>query len=125
LANLHLALAQGLKIIPVINKIDSPNADIDKVLGQLEELDGLDTSLTVQISAKTGLNVDQVLDQIVAHIPSPNGDREQPLQALVFDSHYDEYQGIMLNVRVVNGQVNPGQQLHFVTSKYLEKHNLS
>lgn len=122
---MHLALAQGLKIIPVINKIDSPNADIDKVLGQLEELDGLDTSLTVQISAKTGLNVDQVLDQIVAHIPSPNGAREQPLQALVFDSHYDEYQGIMLNVRVVNGQVNPGQQLHFVTSKYLEKHNLS
>ena len=103
LANVYLALDNDLEILPVINKIDLPSADAEGTKAQIEEEIGLDTSEAVDISAKSGLGVDQVLEKIVQDIPAPTGDLEAPLKALIFDSKYDDYRGVVLSVRVLKG----------------------
>lgn len=108
LANTYLALEHDLAIIPVINKTDLPAAEPDRVAAEVEELIGLDCSDAPRISAKTGQNVEQVLARIVDNIPSPKGDSSAPLRALVFDSVYDSYKGVIVYVRVVDGKVKAG-----------------
>lgn len=117
IANLRLAQEQHLTIIPVINKIDMPSADIDKVMAQLDELENIDSTLAILTSARTGEGVKDVLESIVKNIPSPQGKTESALQALIFDSHYDPYRGIILNVRVVNGCIKPGMQVRMLATK--------
>lgn len=108
LSNVYLALENHLEIIPVINKIDLPSADVDKVKNDIEQIIGLDTSDAPLISAKTGLNVEDVLEAIVTKVPSPvNDDDNSPLQALIFDSYYDPYKGVICLIRVKNGTIKP------------------
>jgi len=104
LANLYLALDNNLKIIPVINKIDLPSANVDKVITELENI-GFSKDEIVLTSAKTGVGVDKLLDKIVEVIPSPKGDRKAPLKALIFDSIFDSYKGVIISIRVVDGKV--------------------
>lgn len=106
LANLYLAIDNDLEIIPVVNKIDLPAARPDDVAQEIEDLIGLDAADVLQISAKSGIGVQDVLEAVVARVPPPKGEREAPLQALVFDSHYDVYKGVVAYVRVVNGRVD-------------------
>ena len=101
LANVYLALDANLEIIPVINKIDLPNARPDEVKKEIEDIIGLDTSDAPCISAKSGLNVDQVLEQIVTKIPAPTGKQENKTKCLIFDSYYDNYKGAIAHVRVM------------------------
>ena len=103
LANAYLALENDLEIVPVVNKIDLPQADPDGAAAQLAELLGVDPERVLRISAKTGEGVEDVLDAIVEHIPSPAGDLEAPARALIFDSSYDQYRGVVAFVRVVDG----------------------
>ena len=117
LANLYLALESNLTIIPVINKIDLPSAQTDAVVEDLYNLLGTPIDEIIQISAKLGLNVDQVLKAIVERIPPPTGDDDQPLEALIFDSHYDSYKGVIAYVRVFNGTINRDQQLLMMSTK--------
>lgn len=116
LANLQLAREQHLSIIPVINKIDMPAADPKRVLDQLKELEGVDTSLTLLTSAKTGEGVHEVMESIVKHVPAP-AEPHGETRALIFDSHYDSYKGVMLNVRVVSGALRPGMKVYMLASK--------
>lgn len=116
IANLKLAQEQNLKIIPVINKIDMPNADVDGVIQELEELEGVNLNNVILASAKTGVGVDDILAAIVDTIPPPSGDVNLPLQALIFDSHYDVYRGVVLHVRVINGAIATGQKIKMVKS---------
>ena len=104
LANLYLAMDNNLKIIPVINKIDLPSADPEKVIGELENI-GFNRDEIVLTSAKTGVGVDKLLDKIIEVIPAPNGDRKAPLKALIFDSLFDSYRGVITSIRVVDGEV--------------------
>ncbi len=106
LANLYLALDQGLEIIPVINKIDLPAARPDDIAQELEDLLGIPKEDMVRVSAKTGLNVKAVLEAVVLRVPAPKGDLNAPLQALIFDSHYDAYKGVIAYMRVINGKVS-------------------
>ena len=117
LANLYLALEHNLEIIPVINKIDLPSADIDRVLMQIEEDLGLDPEKTLQVSAKQGLGIEQVLETIVRELPPPDGDANQPLQALIFDSHYDSYRGTVVHLRIFSGQIKPGDTIIFTSNQ--------
>ncbi|MEK1359032.1 elongation factor 4 [Limosilactobacillus fermentum] len=117
LANTYLAIDNGLEILPVINKVDLPSADPEGTKKQIEDEIGLDTDEAVDISAKTGVNVDQVLEKIVQDIPSPTGDLEAPLKALIFDSKYDDYRGVVLSVRVKEGTVKKGDKIEFMNSK--------
>lgn len=110
LANLYLALDHNLAIIPVINKIDLPNAEIEKVEGELEAL-GFDKKDILKISAKTGQGVPLVLEKIVTELPSPKGDSEKPLRALIFDSIYDSYRGVLMAVRVFDGRLKVGDMI--------------
>jgi len=110
LANLYLALDHNLTIIPVINKIDLPNAEIEKVEGELESL-GFDKKDILKISAKTGQGVPLVLEKIVTELPSPKGDSEKPLRALIFDSIYDSYRGVLMAVRVFDGKLKVGDMI--------------
>ncbi len=110
LANLYLALDHNLAIIPVINKIDLPNAEIEKVEGELESL-GFDKKDILKISAKTGQGVPLVLEKIVTELPSPKGDSEKPLRALIFDSIYDSYRGVLMAVRVFDGRLKVGDMI--------------
>lgn len=103
IANLKLAQEQNLTIIPVINKIDMPNADVERVTKELEELDGINLDNIILASARTGAGVDNILNAIVKEIPAPSGEQNRPLQALIFDSHYDMYRGVVLHVRIFNG----------------------
>ena len=105
LANVYLALDHDLDVIPVINKIDLPSADPQRVIDEIEDVIGLEAQDAPQISAKTGLNVDQVLEAIVEKIPAPGGDPEAPLQALIFDSLYDSYKGVIVFCRIMEGTV--------------------
>lgn len=116
LANVYLALDNNLEIIPVINKIDLPNADIERVSKEIEDIIGLDTSDAPLISAKSGLNIDKVLEAIIKYIPSPKGDPNAPLKALVFDSLYDSYKGVIVFVRIKEGEVKPGDSICFMAS---------
>ena len=110
LANVYLALDHDLEVIPVLNKIDLPSADADRVKLEIEEAIGLDTKDSVAVSAKTGLNVEKVLDAIVDRLPPPKGDPTAPLKALVFDSWYDSYQGVVVLFRVMDGTLKTGQK---------------
>ncbi len=116
LANVYLALENDLEILPVLNKIDLPSAQPDIVKKEIEDLIGIDCSEAVEISAKSGLNVDQVLEQIVARLPAPQGDPQAPLQALVFDSLYDSYRGVIAYISVKNGSVKPGDRIRFMAN---------
>ena len=116
LANVYLALENDLEILPVLNKVDLPSAQPDVVKEEIENLIGLDCSDAVEISAKSGLNVDQVLEQIVEKLPAPSGDPQAPLQALVFDSLYDSYRGVIAFVSVKNGSIKPKDKIRFMAT---------
>ena len=116
-ANVHLALEQGLEIIPVVNKIDLPNASPERALMELEEIIGLDPSEALLASAKLGTGVEEVLEAVVARIPPPAGDPEAPLQALIFDAHFDPHRGIVAYVRVRNGALRPGMPILMMSTR--------
>lgn len=121
LANVYLAMDHDLEIIPVINKIDLPSADVPLVEKEIEDVLGIDKSDCVLCSAKTGLGVDQVLEAVVKRVPPPKGDPAAPLQALIFDSKFDAYKGVMLYVRVVNGCLKKGMSIRLMdTGKVYE-----
>lgn len=103
LANVYLAIDNNHEIIPVLNKVDLPSADVDKVKRQIEDVIGLDTSEAVETSGKTGLGVDKLLEAVVHRLPAPHGDEEAPLKALLIDSWYDSYLGVIILVRVHDG----------------------
>ena len=116
LANTYLALDNNLEILPVINKVDMMNAQPDVTIREIEDIIGLDCSNAPLISARSGLNVDKVLEQIVSHIPAPNGDENAPLQALVFDSFYDPYRGIIALIRIREGSLSVGDKIRFMAT---------
>ena len=111
LANVYLALDSNLEIMPVINKIDLPSADPIAAGKEIEDVIGLDGSNAPKISAKTGVNIEEVLERIVTEIPAPQGDDDAPLKALIFDSYYDNFKGVILFVRVIDGTVSPGTKI--------------
>ncbi len=121
LANLYLALDSNLTIIPVINKIDLPNANIEWVTKELEENLGFDKNEIILTSAKNGLGIDKLVDEIVKKIPSPKGDINKPLQALIFDSFYDTYRGVVVLIRIVNGQVKVGDKIKLMATNKVEE----
>lgn len=116
LANVYLALDNNLEILPVINKVDLPNARPDEVKNEIEDIIGIPAQDAPCISAKTGLNVDEVLERIVTDIPAPTGDENAPLQALIFDSIYDNYQGAIAYCRIKNGTVKVGDKIRLMAS---------
>ena len=116
LANVYLAIEQDLTIIPVLNKVDLPAADVPRVSKEVMNLLGCDESEIIKISAKTGENVDQVLDAIVDRVPSPRGGVEAKTRALIFDSYYDDYRGVILYVRVVDGQIKKGDDIKMLAT---------
>lgn len=116
LANVYLALDNDLEILPVINKIDLPSADPEGTKKQIEDEIGLDTDDALDVSAKTGLGVDQVLEEIVKKVPAPTGDLTASLKALIFDSKYDDYRGVVLSVRVFEGTVKKGDKIRLMNS---------
>jgi len=117
LANTYLALENELEIFPVLNKTDLPSSEPERVLEEIESVIGLvDIAHAVNVSAKTGQNCDQVLEQIVKCIPAPQGDPKAPLQALIFDSYYDQYKGIVSLIRIMNGTLRPGETIHFMAT---------
>ncbi len=111
LANVYLALENNLEILPVINKIDLPSARVDEVKQEVEDVIGLDASYAPCVSAKEGLNIDDLLEAIVKYFPAPQGEEEQPLKALIFDSYYDNYKGVILFVRIRDGKVKVGDKI--------------
>jgi GTP-binding protein LepA len=113
LANTYLAIENNLEFVPVINKIDLPGAEPDKAIEQIEQVIGLDTSNAVLTSAKTGVGVHEVLEAIVRDVPYPKGDPEAPLKALIFDSWYDAYRGVIVLFRVIDGHIKPGMKIRF------------
>ena len=114
LANVYMALDHNHEIVPILNKIDLPSADADRVKQEIEETIGLDCSDAVAISAKTGLNIDKVLDAIIARLPAPQGDAQKPLKALIFDSWYDSYQGVVVLFRILDGSIKLGDIIHLM-----------
>ncbi|HET8690329.1 MAG TPA: translation elongation factor 4 [Candidatus Saccharimonadales bacterium] len=117
LANVYLALEAELTIIPVLNKIDLPAADVEASSLELINLLGCDESDIIKVSAKTGQNVDQVLDAIIERIPAPTGQTKAPVRALIFDSYYDDYRGVVLYVRVVDGVIKKADQIHMLAAE--------
>lgn len=116
LANVYLALDNNLEILPVINKIDLPSADPERVKAEIEEVIGLDTSDAVLASAKAGIGIKEILEQVVQKVPPPQGDENAPLKALIFDSHYDAYKGVIVYVRVVDGTIRKGTPIRFMAT---------
>ncbi|GGH27937.1 translation elongation factor 4 [Paenibacillus segetis] len=116
LANVYLALDNDLEILPVINKIDLPSADPDRVKQEIEDVIGLDASEAVHASAKAGIGIKEILEQVVQKVPEPTGDPDQPLKALIFDSHYDPYKGVVVYVRVVDGQIKAGSKIKMMAT---------
>ena len=116
IANLYLAMEHNLEIIPVINKIDLPSADIDGCLHQIDHDLGLDPDMAVKVSAKTGEGVDELFEAIVNLIPSPSGEDSDPLRALIFDSHYDPYRGVIVHARLFSGTLKAGDEIRFMHS---------
>ena len=116
LSNVYLAMEQDLAIIPVLNKVDLPAADIPRVSRQVINLLGCDEREIIHISAKTGQNVDKVLDAVVERIPAPTGDADGPTRALIFDSYYDDYRGVILYVRVVDGRIKKGESIRMMAT---------
>lgn len=118
LANVYLALEHNLEIVPIINKIDLPASDPERVKEEIENVIGIDASDAILISAKTGKNIDQVIDAIIKRIPAPKEcDNEKPLEALIFDSYFDNYRGVVILVRLFNGSVKTGDEIYFMQSK--------
>ena len=118
LANVYLALDHDLDVLPVINKIDLPSADPERVVNEIEDVIGLEAHDAPRISAKTGLNVEEVLEQIVTKIPAPQGDVNAPLKALIFDSIYDAYKGVIVFCRVMDGRVKKGTQIRMMATRF-------
>ncbi len=116
LANTYLAVDHGLEILPVINKIDLPSADPERVRGEIEDIIGIPADEAPAISAKTGVNVEQVLEMIVKNVPPPTGDRTAPLKALIFDSYYDAYKGVIVYFRVVSGKIKTGDRVRMMAT---------
>ena len=116
LANVYLALDHDLEVFPVINKIDLPSADPDRVAAEIEDVIGIEAHDAPRISAKVGLNIEDVLEQIVAKIPAPTGDPEAPLQALIFDSVYDSYKGVIVFCRIKEGTVKKGTPIRMMAT---------
>lgn len=116
LANVYLALENDLEIIPVINKIDLPSADPERVKQEIEDVIGLDASEAVLASAKSGIGIEEILEQIVEKVPSPKGDPNEPLKALIFDSYYDAYRGVVVYIRVVQGTIKKGMKLKMMAT---------
>ncbi len=116
LANVYLALDNDLEILPVINKIDLPAADPERVRKEIEDVIGIDASEAVLASAKAGIGIEEILEQIVAYVPEPTGELEAPLKALIFDSVYDAYRGVVLNIRVMDGVVKPGDRIQLMSN---------
>ncbi|MBA7561210.1 Elongation factor 4 [subsurface metagenome] len=121
LANVYLAVNNNLEIIPVINKIDMKSARIDEVTMELGSVLGVKEEKILKVSAKTGCGIEEILERIVADIPHPDGDPEGPLQALIFDSHYDSYRGIVVLIRVVNGSINKGNKIKFIVENLISE----
>ncbi|KRF11248.1 translation elongation factor 4 [Paenibacillus sp. Soil787] len=121
LANVYLALENNLEILPVINKIDLPSADPDKVKQEIEDVIGLDASEAVHASAKAGIGIKEIIEQICEKVPAPQGNPDNPLKALIFDSHYDSYKGVIVYVRVVDGSIKAGSKIKMMaTNKTFE-----
>ena len=118
LANVYMALDHDLDVVPVINKIDLPSAEPERVINEIEDVIGLEAQDAPRISAKTGLNVDQVLEEIVHKIPAPAGDVSAPLKALIFDSVYDPYKGVIVFCRVIDGTVKKGTPIHMMATGF-------
>lgn len=116
LANVYLALDNNLEILPVINKIDLPSADPERVKQEIEDVIGLDASEAVLASAKAGIGIKEILEQVVKQVPPPTGDPDQPLKALIFDSHYDPYKGVIVYVRVVDGSIRAGSKIKMMAT---------
>ena len=117
LANAYLAIDNDLEVVPVINKIDLPSAEPDKVKEEIEEMIGIDAESSILMSAKTGIGVDELLERIVSDVPAPEGDLDKPLKALIFDSVYDSYRGVVLDVRVREGVVKVGDTIQLMSNK--------
>jgi len=121
LANLFMAMEHNLDIIPVINKIDLPSADIERVREQIKSDLGLDPGMAVPISAKEGVGIDILLESVVRHLPPPKGDADAPLQALIFDSHYDSFRGTVVHFRIFQGRIKPGDMVMFMSNRAVYK----
>ncbi len=117
LANVYLAIDQGLEVVPVLNKVDLPSSDVEKTKLEIEQIIGLDTSDAVSCSGKTGVGVPDILEQIVHKIPAPKGNPDGPFRALIFDSWYDSYRGAMIMFRVMDGSVKRGDKIRFMNTK--------
>ncbi|MFA7396422.1 MAG: GTP-binding protein, partial [Sphaerochaetaceae bacterium] len=117
LANMYMAMELNLEIIPVINKIDLPSADIPSCLQQIDHDLGLDSDVTARVSAKTGEGIDELFETIVEYVPPPKGDPSEPLQALIFDSHYDMYRGVIVHFRIFDGSIKEGQEIKFFSTE--------
>ncbi len=116
LANVYLAIDAGLEIVPVLNKIDLPAAEPERIRSQIEDVIGIDASEAIEASAKTGLNIDQVLEAVVTKLPAPKGEREKPLKALLVDSWYDSYLGVVVLVRVIDGELKKGDRIKMMAA---------
>lgn len=119
LANVHLAIERDLEIVPIINKIDLPSADIEGVKRQIEDVIGLDASNAICCSAKSGLGIDEILERIITQVPAPKEPEDDLLRALVFDSHYDTYRGVMVYIRVVSGEIRKGSHIRMMATNKL------
>ena len=117
LANTYLAVDGGLEIVPVINKIDLPSADPQRVINEIEDVIGIPAQDAPQVSAQAGINIRAVLEKIVSDIPAPQGDDNAPLRALIFDSYYDSYKGVIIYVRVMDGTLHPGDEIELMATK--------
>ncbi|WP_342562486.1 translation elongation factor 4 [Paenibacillus sp. FSL R7-0345] len=117
LANVYLALDNNLEILPVVNKIDLPSADPERVKQEIEDVIGLDASEAVLASAKAGIGIKEILEQVVKQVPAPAGNSEEPLKALIFDSHYDPYKGVIVYVRVIDGKIRAGSKIKMMATE--------
>lgn len=117
LANVYLAMEADLKIIPVLNKIDLPAADVKRVSAEVVNLLGCEEEDILKISAKTGLGIEEVLNTVIEQVPPPNGEVDKPLRALIFDSYYDDYRGVILYVRIVDGELSKNDNIHMIATE--------
>jgi len=116
IANVYMAIEQNLELIPVINKIDLPSADVDRVKKEIEDVIGIDASNAIPASAKEGIGIKEILEGVIKYIPHPKGDPEKPLKAMVFDSWYDSYQGVVILIRVIDGELKVGDNFCFMSN---------
>jgi GTP-binding protein LepA len=115
-ANCYTAIEQGLEVVPVLNKIDLPSAEPERVINEIEEIIGIDAGDAIHVSAKTGLGIKELLEQLVVRVPSPQGDPQAPLQALIIDSWFDPYVGVISLIRVVNGVIRPKDKIQIMST---------